>query len=63
LIELAGEACAPVNVPDELPLDESWAEPAAFDGCSSAGQSRPGQPQPIHIQRKSPGTAATGARP
>ena len=63
LIELAGETCAPVSVPDEAPIDESWAEPAAFDGCSSAGQSRPDQPQPIHIQRKSHGTAATGARP
>jgi len=62
LIELAGETCAPVNVPDEAPIDESWAEPAAFDGCSSAGQSRPGQPQPIQIQRKAAGTAA-GARP
>ena len=62
LIELAGETCAPVNVPDEAPIDESWAEPAAFDGCSSAGQARPGQPQPIQIQRKAPGTAA-GARP
>ena len=62
LIELAGETCAAVNVPDEAPIDESWAEPAAFDGCSSAGQSRPGQPQPIQIQRKAAGTAA-GARP
>ena len=62
LIELAGETCAPVNVPDEAPIDESWAEPAAFDGCSSTGQSRPGQPQPIQIQRKAAGTAA-GARP
>jgi nitrate reductase molybdenum cofactor assembly chaperone NarJ/NarW len=62
LIELAGETCAPVNVPDEVPIDESWAEPAAFDGCSTAGQSRPGQPQPIQIQRKAAGTAA-GVRP
>jgi nitrate reductase delta subunit len=64
LIELAGEKCAPVQLPDEEPIDESWAEPAAFDGCSSAGQSRPDQPQPIHIQRKTQGpTAAPGARP
>ncbi len=62
LIELAGERCAAVNVPDEAPIDESWAEPAAFDGCSSAGQARPGQPQPIQIQRKAHSTAA-GARP
>ena len=34
------------------PLDESWAEPPVFDGCSTKGQARPGQPQPIHIVRK-----------
>ena len=62
LIELAGEKCAPVKVPDEAPIDDSWAEPAAFDGCSSAGQARPGQPQPIQIQRKTHGSAA-GVRP
>jgi nitrate reductase delta subunit len=62
LIELAGETAAPVQLPDEETLDESWAEPAAFDGCSAAGQSRPGQPQTIQIQRKPQGIAA-GARP
>jgi nitrate reductase molybdenum cofactor assembly chaperone NarJ/NarW len=62
LIELAGEKCAQVNVPDEAPIDETWAEPAAFDGCSSAGQARAGQPQPIQIQRKAHGSAA-GVRP
>jgi nitrate reductase delta subunit len=63
LIELAGETAQAVQVPDEEPLDQSWAEPEAFDGCSSAGQSRPGQAQPIQIVRpdKSP-PAATGAR-
>jgi len=29
-----------------------------FDGCSSQGQARPGQPQPIHLVRKN---AKTGA--
>ena len=62
LIELAGEKAAAVPLPDEVPIDESWAEPMAFDGCSTAGQSRPGQAQPIQIQRKTAGTAA-GARP
>ncbi|HMO48915.1 MAG TPA: nitrate reductase molybdenum cofactor assembly chaperone [Rubrivivax sp.] len=62
LIELAGEKAAAVDLPEEAPVDDSWAEPAAFDGCSTAGQSRPGQPQPIRIQRKTTGTA-TGARP
>jgi nitrate reductase molybdenum cofactor assembly chaperone NarJ/NarW len=54
LVELAGESARPVNVPDEAPIDESWAEPLAFDGCSSQGQARPGQTQPIHIVRPEP---------
>jgi len=56
LIELAGETCAPVHVPDEVPIDESWAEPPAFDGCSSKGQARPGHAQTVHIVRNSANT-------
>jgi nitrate reductase delta subunit len=62
LIELAGEKASPVNLPDEAPIDETWSEPAAFDGCSAAGRSRPDQPQPVQIHRKQPAQAATGAR-
>ena len=58
LLDLAGERAQPLNpvrpVADES-LDESWAEPPVFDGCSTKGQSKPGQAQPIHIVR--------GARP
>jgi nitrate reductase delta subunit len=36
----------------EEALDESWAEPQAFDGCSTKGQARPGEAQPIHFVRK-----------
>jgi len=53
LIELAGEKAQPVKPAAEEPLDESWAEPVVFDGCSSKGQAKPGQPQPVHIVRKS----------
>ena len=53
LIELAGEKAQPVKPAVEEPLDESWAEPVVFDGCSSKGQAKPGQPQPVHIVRKS----------
>jgi nitrate reductase delta subunit len=56
LLELAGEKAQPVKPPAEEALDESWAEPVAFDGCSSKGQSRPGQPQPIHIVRRNNAT-------
>ncbi|MFG6432092.1 nitrate reductase molybdenum cofactor assembly chaperone [Roseateles sp. LYH14W] len=51
-LELAGERAERVDIPPEPELDEAWAEPEAFGGCSTAGQSRPEQPQPIHIVRK-----------
>ena len=53
LLELAGEPAQPVKPAADEPLDESWAEPLVFDGCSSKGQARPGQAQPIHMVRKS----------
>jgi nitrate reductase delta subunit len=53
LLELAGEKAQAVALAAEPSLDESWAEPQVFDGCSSKGQTKPGQPQPIHIIRKS----------
>ena len=56
LIELAGEKAKPVAPPAEMPLDEAWAEPVVFDGCSSQGQAKPGQPQPVHIVRKTHNT-------
>ncbi|MFN4115983.1 MAG: nitrate reductase molybdenum cofactor assembly chaperone [Inhella sp.] len=61
VLELAGERAESVEIPPEPELDEAWAEPEAFGGCSTAGQSRPDQPQPIHIVRKtahSPGAQA-----
>ncbi|MDE2627769.1 MAG: nitrate reductase molybdenum cofactor assembly chaperone [Burkholderiales bacterium] len=51
LLELAGERAQPVAASADEPLDESWAEPVVFDGCSSKGQARPGQAQPIKIVR------------
>ncbi len=59
LLELAGEKAQPVKAAPEEPLDESWAEPVVFDGCSSKGQDSPSRPQPIHIVRKP--TSAKGA--
>ena len=49
MLDLAGEKAQAVKLKPEDPLDESWTEPAAFDGCSSKGQARPDQPQPVHI--------------
>ena len=52
LLELAGEQAQPVQVAAEEPIDAIWEEPVVFDGCSSKGQARPDQPQPIRIVRK-----------
>ncbi|NML15268.1 nitrate reductase molybdenum cofactor assembly chaperone [Azohydromonas caseinilytica] len=64
VLELAGEKPQAVKVEADEPLDEAWAEPPAFDGCSTRGQAAPGQPQPIHIVRKTNAHAASnqGAR-
>ena len=61
ILELAGHKAEAVPVADEQPLDEAWAEPAVFDGCSTQGQARPGQPQPLHFVRQAP-ASAMGAR-
>jgi hypothetical protein len=47
----------PVPVPPEPALDESWASPA-FDGCSTQGQARPGEAQPVQIVRSPVRTAS-----
>ena len=59
LLDLAGVAAQAVKLPVEEGLDDSWAEPLVFDGCSVAGQARPGQPQPIQIVRSRPSTGAS----
>ena len=60
VLELAGQKAQAVPIPVEESIDESWAEPQAFDGCSTQGQARPGQAQPIHIVRKNT-SASKGA--
>jgi nitrate reductase delta subunit len=52
LLELAGEKAQPVVLAPEEPLDATWSEPPAFEGCSVKGQAKPGEPQPIRILRK-----------
>ena len=52
VLELAGQRVQAVPFAADEPLDDSWAEPEAFDGCSTKGQARPGEAQPIHIVRK-----------
>ncbi len=58
LLELAGEKAHAVKLAAEQPLDDTWAEPPAFDGCSVKGQAKPGEAQPIHFVRKNANTGA-----
>jgi nitrate reductase delta subunit len=52
VLELAGEKAEAVAVAPEPEMDESWAEPEVFGGCSTEGQAKPGAPQPIHFVKK-----------
>ena len=58
LLELAGEKAQPIAPLAEEPLDEAWAEPPVFGGCSTKGQARPGEPQPIQMMRGKPQSGA-----
>ena len=64
LLDLAGEKALPVTPAKRTAesLDESWEEPLAFDGCSTQGQARPGQAQPIHVVRRDGSRPQPGAR-
>ena len=61
LLELAGEKTQAVTPEAEEALDESWAEPPVFGGCSTKGQARPGDPQPIQMmpRKAQPGVVST----
>jgi nitrate reductase delta subunit len=52
VLELTGQRVEAVPFQADEALDDAWQEPEAFDGCSTKGQARPGDPQPIHIVRK-----------
>lgn len=63
VLELAGEKVQAVAVPEEPSLDESWSEPAAFDGCDLAGQRRPGSARTEHPVQLIRSAASSGAAP
>lgn len=52
VLELAGEKVQAVPFEADESVDDSWAEPEAFGGCSTRGQARPGESQPIQFVRK-----------
>ena len=62
VLELAGQKVEAVPVTPDEALDEAWAEPEAFGGCSTLGQAAPGQPQPIQIVRRAAAQPSQGAR-
>ena len=51
VLEVSGQRVQSVALTPEPEMDEVWAEPEAFGGCSTQGQSKPDQPQPMHFVR------------
>jgi len=51
VLEVSGQRVQSVALTPEPPMDEVWAEPEAFGGCSTQGQAKPDQPQPMHFVR------------
>lgn len=51
VLELSGHTAQAVTIAVDEAMDDSWAEPEAFGGCSTRGQAKPGEAQPIHIVR------------
>ena len=51
VLEVSGQRVQSVALTPEPPMDEVWAEPEAFGGCSTQGQAKPDQPQPVHFVR------------
>ena len=61
VLELAGQRVQAVAIVADEAMDAAWQEPEAFDGCSTKGQAKPGEAQPIHIVRKSAAPIAAEA--
>lgn len=51
VLEVSGQQVQAVPLPEEPAIDEAWAEPEVFGGCSTEGQARPGTAQPLHFVR------------
>lgn len=60
LLELSGEKAHAIKVTPDESIDAAWEEPVVFDGCSSKGQAKPGQAQPIHFVKNE--AARSGAK-
>ncbi len=51
LLELSGEQAHAVKITPDEPIDTAWEEPVVFDGCSSKGQAKSSEAQPIHFTK------------
>ncbi len=51
VLEVSGQRVQSVALTPEPALDDAWAEPEAFGGCSTDGQAKPGAEQPLHFVR------------
>lgn len=51
VLEVSGQRVQSVALTPEPALDDNWAEPEAFGGCSTDGQAKPGAEQPLHFVR------------
>jgi len=61
VLDLAGERVDPVPLADEPSLDEAWANPKP-SALQFARQSRPNEPQPVHIVRPDKAAPRPAAR-
>ena len=60
VLELCGQRVQAVSIVADEAMDDVWQEPEAFDGCSTKGQAKPGEAQPIHFVRKTAAPKANG---
>lgn len=51
VLEVSGQRVQAVALTPEPEMDDAWAEPEAFGGCSTDGQAKPGAEQPLHFVR------------
>ena len=59
ILEAAGEKAQSVPLAPEPDMDEAWAEPEPFDGCTNQGQNRPS----LQTVRKTRSQSSQGVAP
>jgi nitrate reductase delta subunit len=60
VLEICGQHVQAVPIVADESMDDVWQEPEAFGGCSTQGQSKPGEAHPLHFVRNAqPGRGVT----